>query len=54
MGSIPQGLTPMPMFDVKNFLQTLTSSPGVYQMLDHQGKIIYVGSDGVRPDLRGY
>src|SRR3990167_4290298 len=31
------------MFDVKNFLQTLTSSPGVYQMFDNQGKIIYVG-----------
>jgi excinuclease ABC subunit C len=31
------------MFDVKHFLQTLTSSPGVYQMFDNQGKIIYVG-----------
>ncbi len=30
-------------FDSKSFLATLTSQPGVYRMLDAEGKIIYVG-----------
>lgn len=30
-------------FDPKNFLKHLTEAPGVYQMLDHQGQILYVG-----------
>jgi len=31
------------MFDSKSFLKKLTTRPGVYQMFDKQGKIIYVG-----------
>jgi excinuclease ABC subunit C len=30
-------------FDAKAFLKTLTSRPGVYRMLDDDGKILYVG-----------
>ncbi len=30
-------------FDPKDFLQTLTQSPGVYQMLDASGTVLYVG-----------
>ncbi len=30
-------------FDIQGFLQTLTTRPGVYRMLDREGKIIYVG-----------
>ncbi|MDX1444274.1 MAG: GIY-YIG nuclease family protein, partial [Gammaproteobacteria bacterium] len=30
-------------FDAKAFLKTLTSRPGVYRMLDSEGKILYVG-----------
>lgn len=30
-------------FDVPSFLAHLTSAPGVYQMLDSNGKVIYVG-----------
>lgn len=30
-------------FDHKAFLQTLTHSPGVYRMLDAEGKVLYVG-----------
>lgn len=30
-------------FDHKTFLKTLTTRPGVYQMIDKHGKIIYVG-----------
>jgi len=30
-------------FDAASFLRTLTSRPGVYRMLDAQGKILYVG-----------
>ncbi len=30
-------------FDHQAFLQTLTSRPGVYRMLDGQGKVLYVG-----------
>jgi excinuclease ABC subunit C len=30
-------------FDTKSFLRTLTSRPGVYRMLDAQGKVLYVG-----------
>lgn len=30
-------------FDIKNFLKTLTGRPGIYKMLDSQGKIIYIG-----------
>ena len=31
------------VFDSQSFLKTVTSKPGVYQMLDSQKKIIYVG-----------
>ena len=31
------------MFDSKRFLENLTNAPGVYQMLDASGTIIYVG-----------
>lgn len=31
------------MFDSKRFLQTVTRKPGVYQMFDTQGRILYVG-----------
>lgn len=30
-------------FDHKRFLQTLTSRPGVYQMLDESGEVLYIG-----------
>jgi len=30
-------------FDPKTFLKTLTSRPGVYRMLDEEGKLLYVG-----------
>ncbi|SCZ58977.1 excinuclease ABC subunit UvrC [Thiohalomonas denitrificans] len=30
-------------FDIQGFLQTLTTRPGVYRMLDEDGRIIYVG-----------
>jgi excinuclease ABC subunit C len=30
-------------FDSDNFLKSLTTKPGVYRMLDAQGKVIYVG-----------
>ena len=33
----------MPDFDAKAFLNTLTSRPGVYQMYDEQGELLYVG-----------
>lgn len=33
----------MPTFDPKKFLQTLTSEPGVYQMLDDKHRVLYVG-----------
>ncbi len=33
----------MTEFDSKSFLQTLTTRPGVYRMLDQQGQILYVG-----------
>jgi excinuclease ABC subunit C len=35
--------TPQEPFDHKNFLANLTSRPGVYQMVDHQGEVLYVG-----------
>lgn len=31
------------VFDAKSFLESLTTRPGVYQMLDASGKVIYVG-----------
>lgn len=31
------------MFNIKDFLKTLTTQPGVYQMLGEGGKILYVG-----------
>ena len=31
------------MFDSKRFLSTVTRKPGVYQMFDGQGKVLYVG-----------
>ena len=30
-------------FDAKAFLATLTSRPGVYQMFDQDGQLLYVG-----------
>ena len=33
----------MSKFDPKQFIQTLTLDPGVYRMLDAQGKLLYVG-----------
>ncbi|MGD8514994.1 MAG: GIY-YIG nuclease family protein, partial [Granulosicoccaceae bacterium] len=30
-------------FDAKAFVRNLTSRPGVYRMLDAQGKVLYVG-----------
>jgi excinuclease ABC subunit C len=33
-------------FDPKAFLKTLTTRPGVYRMLDHAGKVLYVGKAG--------
>ncbi len=33
----------MIQFDHKAFLKTLTSRPGVYQMYDGEGKLLYVG-----------
>jgi len=33
----------MAEFDHKSFLKTLTSRPGVYQMYDEQGELLYVG-----------
>jgi excinuclease ABC subunit C len=33
----------IPEFDHKSFLKNLTRQPGVYQMYDHAGKVLYVG-----------
>ncbi len=33
----------MSVFDVKNFLSHLTTHPGIYQMLNSAGEIIYIG-----------
>ena len=30
-------------FDSKQFIQTLTHDPGVYRMIDAEGKLLYVG-----------
>ena len=35
--------TPKEPFDHKSFLANLTSRPGVYQMIDHEGEVLYVG-----------
>src|SRR5690554_4318476 len=35
--------TPETGFDSQQFLQTLTQWPGVYQMLDASGTVLYVG-----------
>ncbi len=37
---------PSSAFDPQSFLKTLTSRPGVYRMLDHAGKVLYVGKAG--------
>jgi excinuclease ABC subunit C len=34
---------PTDTFDAKGFIKNLTTRPGVYQMLDGQGEIIYIG-----------
>ena len=33
-------------FDYRAFLKTLTTHPGVYRMLDGEGKVLYVGKAG--------
>ena len=33
----------MPATDLKGFVSTLTSRPGVYRMYDAEGRIIYIG-----------
>lgn len=40
---LDRGMTGFFMFNIKNFLATLTTAPGVYQMLDSAGDILYVG-----------
>ncbi|MGA0447619.1 MAG: excinuclease ABC subunit UvrC [Pseudohongiellaceae bacterium] len=35
--------TPHEPFDHKSFLANLTSRPGVYQMINHEGEVLYVG-----------
>ena len=30
-------------FDAKGFLRTLTTRPGVYRMLNEEGRVLYVG-----------
>ncbi|MGB0231478.1 MAG: excinuclease ABC subunit UvrC [Pseudohongiellaceae bacterium] len=35
--------TPQEPFDHKSFLANLTSRPGVYQMINHEGEVLYVG-----------
>ncbi len=35
-----------PAFDGKEFVRTLTTSPGVYRMLDAHGELLYVGKAG--------
>jgi excinuclease ABC subunit C len=36
----------LPAFDGKEFVRTLTSSPGVYRMFDVRGELLYVGKAG--------
>jgi excinuclease ABC subunit C len=36
----------IPTFDGKEFVRTLTSSPGVYRMFDARGELLYVGKAG--------
>ena len=38
--------TTQPAFDGKEFVRTLTTSPGVYRMLDAHGELLYVGKAG--------
>jgi excinuclease ABC subunit C len=38
--------THQPAFDGKEFVRTLTTSPGVYRMLDAHGELLYVGKAG--------
>ena len=35
--------TSLEPFDHKSFLANLTSRPGVYQMIDNEGEVLYVG-----------
>ncbi|WP_066964275.1 excinuclease ABC subunit UvrC [Microbulbifer sp. Q7] len=43
------------MFDSKRFLTTVTRKPGVYQMFDDQGKVLYVGkAKNLRNRLSSY
>ncbi|WP_183459919.1 excinuclease ABC subunit UvrC [Microbulbifer rhizosphaerae] len=43
------------MFDSKRFLQTTTRKPGVYQMFDAEGRILYVGkAKNLRNRLTSY
>ncbi|TBR39561.1 MULTISPECIES: excinuclease ABC subunit UvrC [Dyella] len=37
---------PMPAFDGKAFVRTLTTSPGVYRYFDADGELLYVGKAG--------
>jgi excinuclease ABC subunit C len=36
-------IKPFSDFNIKDFLKTLTKRPGIYKMLDSQGKILYIG-----------
>jgi excinuclease ABC subunit C len=36
-------MTQPPSFDAKGFIKSLTTRPGVYRMLNGQGKVLYVG-----------
>ncbi|WP_237064887.1 excinuclease ABC subunit UvrC [Microbulbifer guangxiensis] len=49
---VPEGTSP---FDSKRFLQTVTRQPGVYQMFDSEGRILYVGkAKNLRNRLSSY
>ncbi|NOT83663.1 MAG: excinuclease ABC subunit UvrC, partial [Methylococcaceae bacterium] len=36
-------ITPNSIFDIQQFLKTLTKRPGIYKMLDDKGEILYIG-----------
>ena len=46
---------PLPPFDAQTFLQTLTTLPGVYRMINQRGETLYVGKAGnLRRRVAGY